>query len=139
MNTHALATADDVAEAADSLSAAADVLRKRLDRELARGTLTHEQAQKLAEDEMLLRQRANDLYADCAALVLADLPLAQDRLLAAIDHAQARIARLEKLTALAAIATDLAAIAGAILARKANALAAAVKKLKADSTTFASK
>jgi hypothetical protein len=133
---NALATADDVTAAADSLSAAADILRKRLEREIARGTLTQEQAQQLNDDEALLRLQANDLYADAATLVVSGLPLAQERLLAAIDQAAARIAKLEKLTTLLSIATDLAAIAGAILARKANVLASAVKKLQADSAAY---
>ncbi|HEY5799769.1 MAG TPA: hypothetical protein VIT92_06095 [Burkholderiaceae bacterium] len=135
----ALATPADVTAAADSLTAAADVLRKRLQKELARGLLTHEEAQRWNEQEALLRQNANALYLDAAGLVLADVPLAQERLLSVIDYGTQRIARLEKFTVILAIATDLALIAGAIALRKVTPLLASVKKLKADSAAFAAR
>ena len=121
----ALATEAEILALAKGLTRGADALHARLLEAIARGEADQATAQRLFQDEAVLRQRAEALCLDAAGRVLADLQPPQAALLATVEAARARIARAEQLSHVLALAADLLVLAAAACAAQAPLIAAA--------------
>lgn len=137
--TAAPASAAEIETLADNLSACADALHARLMRALRAPSAPAGQlvpgmsqgvAQALFENEVALRQRANGLYLDAAALATADLAGARQHLVELTARAQDSIARINRLRDLIDLAAELLQLAGAVATGKPEHLAAPLEKLK---------
>ena len=137
----ALAGAAQVEQAADSLSRAADALHARIVDGLPKAgaappgaaagwLLGREEAQALFEQEVALRQHAQQLYLDAAVHVMQGLAASQQSLLGLAEAARKKIARIDKVQDLATLAADLLAVAGAIAGAKPEHLAEALDDLR---------
>lgn len=114
-----LSGADQVVELADQLSACADQLHERIMREIRsyQGRTVPDKVQaamrKLLEDEVLLRQRANGLYADAAAFVVKGLGKPQSHLMMLTADAAEKIRRIGLIGEVTGLVGGLLALAGA--------------------------
>jgi hypothetical protein len=133
----------DLEQLADSLSASADELHRRIMRGIrqqqkleggndqgAAAPLTHGAAQALFENEVALRQQANSLYVDAASHSLEGMGVSVPELLRLAAEARAAISRIERVKDLASISADLLALAAAIAAARPEHLAAPLASLK---------
>jgi hypothetical protein len=94
-----LSTAAEVEALADGLSACADQLHARLMKEIKTHTGDFSDAEQatfraLNDDEQLLRQRADSLYADAATLVVKGLPEPQAHIIALTAAAAEKIRKI---------------------------------------------
>ena len=141
--TAALSTPDDVQALADQLSLTADALHARILRELRRhpeGVLDpKEQAalRALFEDEVLLRQRANGLYADAARAVVAGLAPSQQHLLALTQTAMERLRKIERIRDGMGLVAAVLSLAGAAATGQAIPVLAAISALNKQIKTSA--
>ncbi|WP_432383134.1 hypothetical protein [Duganella sp. P38] len=122
---------------ADTLSACADALHRRLMRALRRPApggalpgLSHGVAQALFENELALRQRANTLYLDAAVLAAGGLQAPQQQLTELSARAARIIARLDRVKDLADLAGELIASGAALVTGKPEHILPALEKLK---------
>lgn len=141
-DNRALASATHVEQLADSLSAAADALHRRimdgLRQPLPAGAappapglrLSAPQAQTLFDNEVALRQQANSLYMAAASYTVTGLAVSQQSMLDLSEAARKKIARMDKLQDLAGIGADLLALAGALVAAKPQAIASALDAMR---------
>lgn len=126
----------DIEALADSLSASANALHKRIMAAIRKNAATsgeaisHGEAQALFEQEIALRQQANALYADVTRFATAGLAGPVRELLDLAARAGARIGRIERLKELAGIAAALLGAAAAIVAARPEALVPALEELK---------
>lgn len=152
MNNHATpATADDLEALADSLSATADELHTRLMRAIrqrppgapaapaaappapAAGIdqgISQGAAQALFENEVALRQRANGLYLDAAALAAGGLGGMQRQLLDLNAQARETLRKVDRLKDLIGITSELLALGAAIASGKPEHIVAPYTQLK---------
>lgn len=99
----ALASADKIVELADQLSACADGVHQRVMRDIRRhkdGDVPDDEqaaARALLDAEIELRQRANRLYADAAACIVASLGQPQAHLLQLTADAADKIRRITRI------------------------------------------
>jgi hypothetical protein len=102
----ALSTAKQVEELADRLSACADSIHERVMRDIHRSQQQHDGevpeaeqavARALLDAEVELRQRANRLYADAAACIVAPLGQSQQHLIALTLDAAEKIKRITRI------------------------------------------
>lgn len=112
-----LASISDVEALADQLSNTADALHQRLLKDIKthQGPFSEgEQAvlRALNDDEQLLRQRANSLYADAAAAVLPALPVPQSHILALTAAAAEKIRQVNQLGEVVGLVGGLLSLAG---------------------------
>lgn len=127
----------DIEALADSLSASADELHRRIMRAIRRNAvpnsqgITQAEAQALFDQEVALRQSANTLYADAAAFAGAGLGVPTRELLDLAARARDRIRRIDRAKELAGIAATLLGAAAAIAAQRPESLVPALEKLKA--------
>ena len=115
-----MATIGEVEALADQLSANADALHKRLVEEIRAhqgGFSDAEQAllRALNDDEQLLRQRANSLYADAAAAVLPALKAPQQHIMALTAAAAEKIRKIGKIGEVVGLVGALLALAGSAM------------------------
>lgn len=128
---------------ADSLSASADELHRRIMRGIrgqqqllgnngkgGAAPLAHGAAQALFENEVALRQQANSLYADAASHSLEGMGVSQQELLRLAAEARQAIRRIDRVKELAGISADLLAVAAAVVAARPEHLAAPLENLK---------
>lgn len=106
---------------ADQLSVCADELHARIMRDITSrkgATMSDEEqnlARRLLDDEMMLRQQANSLYADAAKIVVESLGKSQQHVMAltiAAGEKIRKIAMIGNVTSLVAGLLGLAAAAG---------------------------
>lgn len=144
--TVAPASADDLEALADSLSACADELHARLMRAIRQrqpaagavvtGAATVDQgisqgaAQALFENEVALRQRANGLYLDAAALAMGGLGGLQRQLLDVTAQARETLRKVDRLKDMIGITSELLALAAAIAGGNIGHLATPYRQLK---------
>lgn len=112
-----LSTAAEVEALADGLSACADQLHVRLMKEIKahKGDFSDaEQAtfRALNDDEQLLRQRADSLYADAATLVVKGLPEAQAHIIALTAAAAEKIRKIGMIGEVLGLVGGLLSLAG---------------------------
>lgn len=151
------ATADDLEALADSLSATADELHTRLMRAIrqrppgapaapgypaapaaappapAAGIdqgISQGAAQALFENEVALRQRANGLYLDAAALAAGGLGGMQRQLLDLNAQARETLRKVDRLKDLIGITSELLALGAAIASGKPEHIVAPYTQLK---------
>ncbi len=115
-----LSSVDQVTELADQLSSCADQLHERIMREIRgyQGGPVPDRVQatmrKLLEDEILLRQRANGLYADAATVIVKGLGKPQGHLMALTADAAEKIRKIGLIAEVTTLVAGLLAFAGAV-------------------------
>jgi hypothetical protein len=133
---HALSTMPQVIELADALSAFADQLHERIMADIRShqgGAIpepTRAAMRALFDDEMLLRQRANSLYADAAAFVMRDLGQPQGQLIALTRDAAQKIHRIGVIAEATGLVSGLLSLAGAAMAGQPAAIVLALEKIR---------
>jgi len=132
----ALSGVPQIVELADQLSSFADGLHERIMLEIrsyAGLTVpepTRDAMRALFDDEMLLRQRANSLYADAAAFVIRDLGRPQAHLIELTKDAAQKIRRIGVIGETAGLVGGLLALAGAAMAGKGAGVVLALEKIR---------
>ena len=126
----------DLEALADSLSASADELHARLMRALRRqqpmaAGLSQGAAQALFENEVALRQQANNLYVDAAAITLRGMGATQQELLELAAQARRQIRDINVTRDLVGISADLLGMAAAVAAMHPERLLTSVQNLRA--------
>lgn len=115
----ALATVDQIEQLADQLSDCADELHVRIIKDIkAHGDTPMSDAEQAAsrallDDEAVLRQRANALYADAARAVVSTLAASQAELIALTQAAAAQIRNITLLGDATGLVAGLLMLAGA--------------------------
>ena len=137
-----LSSMQHVVELADGLSTIADRLHERILREIrsydGRGVPAPVQGamRRLLDDEMVLRQRANTLYADAAAFVIQGLDQPQSRVNALTAAAAEKIRRIGVIGEVTGLVGGLLSLAGAVAAGQPTPIALALEKIQLHSTTL---
>lgn len=132
----ALSTAAKVEQLADQLSACADGIHKRVMRDIGRhrgGEVPESEqaaARALLDAEQELRQRANRLYADAAACIVAGLGPPQQHLMQLTADAAAKIARIQRIGDGITLVARLLGLAAAAASGQATRVLAAIDALK---------
>jgi hypothetical protein len=131
-----LATVEQIEALADQLSACADQLHERVMREIGAhggqdiGARHQQAARALLDDEIVLRQRANGLYADAAALVVASLGPSQQQIVKLTAEAAEKIRKIAVIGDLTGIVGGLLLLAGAAGSGQPAAIVLAIEKLR---------
>lgn len=118
--TGGLATVAQVEELADQLSACADRIHERVMREIKSykgGPVPEAQqdaARALLDDEVVLRQRANGLYADAATYIVRSLGKPQAHVMALTKDAAEKIAKITHIGDAVSLVARLLGIAAAV-------------------------
>ncbi|MYM37071.1 hypothetical protein GTP38_22355 [Duganella sp. FT94W] len=122
---------------ADTLSACADALHRRLMRALRQPTpdaplpgISHPVAQALFDSEVQLRQRANLLYLDAAVQAGGHLAPQRQALAELAAKAEQIIARVDRVKDLADLAGELIGAGAAIASGKPEHILSSLEKLK---------
>jgi len=137
-----LSSMQQVVELADGLSTIADRLHERILREIRsyddRGVPAPVQdaMRRLLDDEMVLRQRANTLYADAAAFVIQGLDQPQSRLNALTAAAAEKIRRIGVIGEVTGLVGGLLSLAGAVTTGHPTPIVLALEKIQLHSTTL---
>lgn len=132
---NALATVDQIEQLADQLSDCADELHVRIIKEIkAHGDTPMSDAEQAAsrallDDEAVLRQRANALYADAARAVVSTLAASQDEVIALTEAAAAQIRNITLLGDATGLVAGLLMLAGAASAGQAAPIVLALEKI----------
>jgi hypothetical protein len=131
-----LATVNQVVELADQLSACADQLHERIMRDIRayQGGPVPESAQNTArallDDEVLLRQRANGLYADAATYVVKSLGKPQQHVVALTADAAEKIRKIALIGDITGLVAGLLSLAGAAATGQAASIVLALEKIR---------
>lgn len=132
----ALASTDKIVELADHLSACADRIHERVMQEI-RGyngqpvpDNVQASARALLEDEVLLRQRANSLYADAATFIVKGLGKPQAQLVKLTADAAEKIRKIGVIGEAAGLVGGLLALAGAAATGQPMPILAAIDKIE---------
>jgi hypothetical protein len=128
----ALKTQEEVEELADGLTKSADLIHKKLLKEIKKGSVDQAQAQLLFQDEAILRQKANGLYIDAANCVIRDLSEEQGAVLDLVSAANEKLKKLENIESIIDLIADLLVLAAAAYAAKPAPLLAAFKEVRKD-------
>lgn len=132
----ALATAKQVEELADKLSACADSIHQRVMQDIRRhggGEVPESEqaaARALLDAEIELRQRANRLYADAAACVVSSLGKSQQTLVKLTADAAKKIEQITRIGDGITLVARLLGLAAAAATGQALLVVAAVDRLK---------
>lgn len=130
-----LASVAQIVELADQLSACADQLHERIMRDIRAydGGIVpaHLQAtaRALLEDELLLRQRANGLYADAATYVVKSLGKSQQGVVALTTAAAEKIRKIALIGDITGLVAGLLHLAGAAATGQAASVIVALDKI----------
>ena len=130
-----LSTVSEVEALADQLTASADALHQRLVKEIKSHTGAFGDAEQalmrgLNDDEQLLRQRANSLYADAAAAVVPGLALPQKHLIALTAAAAEKIRQIGKRGEVIGLVGGLLSLAGSAMAGNLGGVISAVDQVR---------
>ena len=132
----ALSSADKIIELADHLSACADQIHERVMQEIRSyggkpvPETVQDYARALFEDEVLLRQRANGLHADAAALIVKGLGKQQAQLVKLTVDAAEKIRKIGVIGEATGLVGSLLALAGAAATGQPVAILAAIDKVQ---------
>ena len=130
-----LASVPQIVELADQLSACADQLHERIMRDIRAydGGIVpaHVQAtaRALLEDELVLRQRANGLYADAATYVVKSLGKSQQVVVALTTAAAEKIRKIALIGDITGLVGGLLQLAGAAATGQAASVITALDKI----------
>jgi len=131
-----LATVEQIEALADQLSACADQLHERVMAEVrAHGAADIDEQRKAAvrallDDEIVLRQRANSLYADAATLVVKSLGQSQLQIVRLTADAAEKIRKIAVIGDVTGIVGGLLLLAGAAASGQPAAIVLAIEKLR---------
>lgn len=131
-----LASVSQVVELADQLSACADQLHERIMRDIRayEGRSVPEQVQAsaraLLDDEVILRQRANGLYADAATFIVKSLGRSQQGVVALTTEAAEKIRRITLIGDVTGLVAGLLHLAGAAATGQAAPIIMALDKIR---------
>jgi hypothetical protein len=131
-----LATASQVVELADQLSACADQIHDRVMREIRSykgGPIpeaTQASARALLDDEVLLRQRANGLYADAATYIVRSLGKPQQHVMALTLDAAEKIKTITRIADGVSLVARLLGVAAAAATGQAAVILLSLENLK---------
>jgi hypothetical protein len=137
-----LSSMQQVVELADGLSTIADRLHERILREIrsydGHGVPAQVQdaMRRLLDDEMVLRQRANTLYADAGAFVIQGLDQPQSRVNALTAAAAEKIRRIGVIGEVTGLVGGLLSLAGAVATGQPTPIVLAIEKIQLHSTTL---
>jgi hypothetical protein len=138
----ALSGMQQVIELADGLSTIADRLHERIMREIRSydGRSVPDKVQdtmrQLFDDEMVLRQRANSLYADAAAYVIQGLGQPQSKLVELTADAAEKIRRIGVIGEVTGLVGGLLSLAGAVASGQPTPVALALEKIHYHATAL---
>lgn len=130
-----LASVTQIVELADQLSACADQLHERIMRDIraydggAVPAQVQATARALLEDELLLRQRANGLYADAATYIVKSLGKSQQNVVALTSAAAEKIRKIALIGDITGLVAGLLGLAGAAATGQAGPILAALDKI----------
>lgn len=133
--SNGLASVPQIVELADQLSACADQLHERIMRDIRAydggAVPAHVQAtaRTLLEDELLLRQRANGLYADAATYIVKSLGKSQQNVVALTSAAAEKIRKIALIGDITGLVAGLLGLAGAAATGQAAPILAALDKI----------
>lgn len=133
--TGGLASVAQIVELADQLSACADQLHERIMRDIrvydggAVPAQVQATARALLEDELLLRQRANGLYADAATYVVKSLGKSQQGVVALTTAAAEKIRKIGLIGDITGLVAGLLQLAGAAATGQAASVISALDKI----------
>lgn len=131
----ALANVAQIEALADQLSASADEIHARVMKEIRsykdRTATEAEQAfaRAMLEDELVLRQRANGLYADAASYVVQSLSVSQAQLMQLTAEAAEKIRKIGRLRDAAGLVGGLLMLAGAAATGQVAPIVVAVERI----------
>jgi hypothetical protein len=131
-----LASVPQVIALADQLTAAADQLHERIRHDIRAfhgGTVPQAQqdaARALLDDEMVLRQRANALYADAATYIVRSLGKSQQHVIALTVAAAEKIRTIDKIADGVSLVARLLGIAAAAATGQAAPIVLSLEALK---------
>ena len=130
-----LASTGEVEALADQLSAAADALHKRIMKAVKaqRGPFSDEQQavlRALGDDEQLLRQHADSLYADAAAAVAPTLAVPQQHIMALTSAAVEKIRKIGELGEVIGLVGGLLSLAGSAMSGNVAGVVDALEKVR---------
>ena len=131
----ALSSVADIEALADALSRSADEIHKRVMAEIRKhqGGPVSEADQSLArallEDEVLLRQRANALYADAATHVVKSLAASQAQVMQLTADAVEKIRKISRIADVASLVGGLLTLAGAAATGQAAPIIVAIERV----------
>ncbi len=131
----ALSRVEDVEALADQLSASADALHKRIMAEIRKhkgapiSDAEQAAARALLDEEVLLRQRANGLYADAATHIVSTLAASQAQLMQLTTEAAEKIRRIDRLRNAAGLVGGLLMLAGAAATGQAAPIVVAIERV----------
>jgi hypothetical protein len=139
-----LSTPGQVEALADQLATCADALHARLKREAASmasppsdapgdsaaWARRHAALEALFDDEQVLRQRANSLYADAAITIVRGLGKPQQHVLALTSAAAEQIRKIGLLSDAAGLVAGLLALAGAVASAQPTPVLAALETVR---------
>lgn len=132
----ALSSTGKIVELADHLSACADRIHERVMTEIrsygGKPVPEHVQAsaRALFEDEVLLRQRANGLYADAATFIVKGLGKQQAQLVKLTADAAEKIRKIGVIGEVTGLVGGLLGLAGAAATGQPVAILAAIQKVE---------
>ena len=130
-----LASVAQIEALADQLTACADELHTRIMHDIHghNGGPVSEAEQSIArallEDEQLLRQRANGLYADAATYTVQALGQSQQQIVKLTTDAAEKIRKISKLANAASLVGGLLLLAGAVATGQAVTIVKAIEKV----------
>lgn len=134
--TSALSSTDKIVELADYLSACADQLHERVLKEIrshgGKPVPEHiqDKARALLDDETLLRQRANGLYADAATHIVKGVGKPQAHLVKLTADAAEKIRKIGVIGEVTGLVGGLLTLAGAAATGQPVAILAAIEKVE---------
>ena len=131
-----LSTVEEVEALADQLSLVADELHQRIMKEIQQDrskppSATRQAALRaLFDHELVLRQRANGLYADAASLIVTSLGKPQRHLAELTAAAAEKIRKIAVIKDLAGLVAGVLALAGAAATGQPAPIILALEKIK---------
>ncbi|UUZ55221.1 hypothetical protein LP419_05215 [Massilia sp. H-1] len=130
-----LASAAQIEALADQMSHIADEIHKRIMKDIGahHGGPVSEQDQAVArallEDELLLRQRADGLYAEAATYVVRSLAVSQQQLMALTAAAAEKIRTIDRIASVTGLIGGVLRLVGAIATGHPVPIVAAIERL----------
>ncbi|MFP5393654.1 MAG: hypothetical protein ACLGI6_19235 [Gammaproteobacteria bacterium] len=131
-----LSTPHEIEALADQLTACADALHASIVKSVKgyKGkpvpAADQDAARKLFDDELLLRQRANGMYADAATLVVKSLGKSQQHVLELTAAAAEKIRTITSIAQTAGLVASLLALSGAVGTGHPAAIVTALENLR---------
>lgn len=131
-----LSSVEEIEALADQLSACADELHKRIMKDMrdhkGERASASEQAtlRALLDDELILRQRANSLYADAASLIVSSLGKSQRHVAELTAAAAEKIRKIAVIKDMTSLVAGVLALAGAAANGQPAQIILALEKIK---------